>query len=154
MRPRTSTSSTWSPAMAAAVGTGAAGAGADDVGVGVAWGTACCTGNEPGIVVSRTSGGGAGGAKWKGTEIRLAIGLSPRIAGTNVHWRTATIAASSRSGCPEDSVTSTFETWPSTSIVMVSLTSACSRPASAEGGYTASTWPTTTGGFTSPAGGA
>src|SRR5580704_17906264 len=79
------------------------------------------------------------------------MGLSPRIAGVNVHWRAATTAASSRSACPDDVVTSTFDTWPSASTVTARLTSACSRAASAEGGYTASTCETTVGGFTSPA---
>ena len=48
--------------------------------------------------------------------------------------------------------TSTFETWPSASTVTASTTSACLRSASADGGYTASTCVSTTGGVT--AGGA
>ena len=42
---------------------------------------------------STNSGGGAGGAKWKGTRMRLARAVPSRLAGTNVHWRTATMAA-------------------------------------------------------------
>ena len=59
--------------------------------------------------VSTISGGGAGGAKWKGMRMRLATGLPARMAGRKVHWRTATTAASSRSP-PPDSAMSTWET--------------------------------------------
>ena len=78
-----------------------------------------------GFDVSTTSGGGAGGAKWKGTLMRLATGLPSRVAGVNVHWRAATTAASSRSAAPDDCATSTFETCPSASTVTVRTTSAC-----------------------------
>ena len=78
--------------------------------------------------------------------MRLARAVPSRVAGTNVHWRTATMAASSRSPPPEVT-TSTFETWPSTSTVTASTTSACLRSVSAVGGYTASTCVSTTGRF-------
>ena len=110
---------------------GGVGAGA---GAGAAWGPACVGGRTRGFDVSTTSGGGAGGAKWKGTVMRLATGLPSRMAGVKVHWRAATTAASSRSGAPDDSATSTFDTWPSASTVSVRTTSACSRAVSADGG--------------------
>ena len=47
----------------------------------------------------------------------------------------------------------TCDTWPSTSTVTTSTTSACLRSFRADGGYSASTWVTTVGALTSSAGG-
>src|SRR5580692_4572498 len=105
----------WVPALAGPVATGVAVDPAVPAGV-AAWGTEAWGGRTLGFEVSTSSGGGAGGAKWKGTLIRLGMGLSPRMAGTNVHWRTAMSAASS------------------TSTVTTSTASLCLRSASADGG--------------------
>ena len=60
--------------------------------------------------VSTTSGGGAGGAKWNGTLMRLATGLPSRIAGRERPLPRRDDGRLVEVGRPRTAATSTFET--------------------------------------------